>query len=535
MTSHPVVQALAIGGGAAAVASAAAVAGAWAGGALLGAIAAGLILAACYAWRPVDGLVAFGLTILLADTVQHWTVADLRYLDEAAVPLLVATALLVHRRSLSIPAFGWREGALLALVASGVASSVMAEVPASVWIPALALLVKGFGFFYLVGAMPIDAAAVRRISGAVFFVGLVIVAIGVLQFLAPEFAASTFGLPQFEQRRGSIDVVTSVFTHPAIYGWLTVFLALFVFARGTMGQGRWALPLALLLGAASLLSGRRTPIVGLLVGVVTAVARQLSGGRARLRTLAMAAGLVAVVAAVAIPFLGAFYRWTLVEYIEPPELIAEVFSESPDSEALAAMAPRNALYLGAAAIARDRAPLGAGLGRFGSHMSRESYSPMYEAYGIDRVYGLGPDSPIAVTDTFWPMILGETGAIGLLAAVAFFALLGGSLWRAAAMPLPPPVAAFVLGALLVYVESLVRSLTSPIFVAPPIAYFAFGAAGLSLAAVRTCAQQTERRASGGRHLDQSHLRDAVDGSDQVESVQADRAVHGHEHHRLTSG
>jgi hypothetical protein len=33
-------------------------------------------------------------------------------------------------------------------------------------------------------------------------------------------------------------------------------------------------------------------------------------------------------------------------------------------------------------------------------------------------------------------------------------------------------------------DSLVRSLTSPIYVAPPIMYFVFGAAGLSLAVAR---------------------------------------------------
>ena len=47
-----------------------------------------------------------------------------------------------------------------------------------------------------------------------------------------------------------------------------------------------------------------------------------------------------------------------------------------------------------------------------------------------------------------------------------------------------PVRVFTLGALLVYVEAVVRSAASGVFVAPPISYWAFGAAALSLAVRR---------------------------------------------------
>jgi len=278
--------------------------------------------------------------------------------------------------------------------------------------------------------------------------------------------------------------VHSLFTHPALYGWLAVFLSLFLFARFAVLREWWALALSLALGAASLLSARRAPVLGLVVGVAVAVLHQVGAGRARVRILATAVVLVAVMAAVSLPMLGDFYRWTLVEYVEPPELIAEVLSESPDAEVIAPMAPRNALYVGSVAIARDHLPLGAGIGRFGSHMSRESYSPEYASYGLDRINGLRADAPIAVTDTFWPMILGETGVVGLLAALLFFAIVGWQLWRAALAERAPAARALALGALLVFAETLVRSLISPAFVAPPIAYFAFGAAavGIGLAA-----------------------------------------------------
>jgi hypothetical protein len=146
--------------------------------------------------------------------------------------------------------------------------------------------------------------------------------------------------------------------------------------------------------------------------------------------------------------------------------------------------PRVALYAGSVAVARDEFPLGAGMGRYGSHTSRDTYSPIYAEYGLDQVYGLRERRPIAITDTFWPMVLGESGAAGLLAAIAFLALLGRDLWRAAAPTGTVAVRVFTLGAFLVYVEALVRSTTSGVFVAPPIAYWVFGAAALSLAVRR---------------------------------------------------
>ena len=62
---------------------------------------------------------------------------------------------------------------------------------------------------------------------------------------------------------------------------------------------------------------------------------------------------------------------------------------------------RVALYVGSLKIARDDFPLGAGLGRYGSWMSRVDYSPLYKKYGLSRIPGLRERNPKAATDTFW--------------------------------------------------------------------------------------------------------------------------------------
>lgn len=68
-------------------------------------------------------------------------------------------------------------------------------------------------------------------------------------------------------------------------------------------------------------------------------------------------------------------------------------------------------------IARDSFPIGAGFGTFGSYMSAIHYSPVYRIYGISNVHGLIEGATYFTSDSFWPMILGETGIVGLVSIV----------------------------------------------------------------------------------------------------------------------
>jgi hypothetical protein len=458
------------------------VASSWAGSSTaVASAAAAAILSSAWVLRLPEGIAAFGISVLLADTVQFWSGVEFRYLDEITI-ILVALAVATWRRSsMRRSAPGIRATSLLVFALAAIASSLVNDVPAGVWLPALLLVGKGYVFFYLVALAKIEPDALPRVVAPVFVVALAIAAIGVAQFVGGDTVRDLPFLPPYGAQRAGITVVTSLFSHPAIFGWITVYVALFLMARFAVLRDRGALALAMLLSPASLLSGRRTPIVGLLAGVAVLALRQISTGWTATRRLLPVLGVLAVGILVALPLLGRLYDFTVDEYGEPPALVAEVFDEHPDSRLLRDMAPRNALYFGSIAIARDHVPLGAGLGRFGSHMSRESYSPVYAEYGLERIYGLSERYPIAITDTYWPMLLGETGVVGLLAIVTFMASLGRQLWFAARRVEPPAVRAFALGALLVFVDGLVRSLTSGVFAAPPIAYFVFGAAALAVA------------------------------------------------------
>jgi hypothetical protein len=478
---HPVIASLLLALGSAALAFvAAALADAVGLGTAGASIAAALVVAAAFAYRPVDGLLGFGIAILFADTVEYWTGGNIRYVDEAAVVLFVLVAFTVHRGRMRIPTPGWREGALAVFFLAGVISSLIQAVPANVWILGFALLAKTFVFFYLVTSLSVTSEEVRRLSTAALIVGLAVSAVGIVEFLAPDFAIAFMGVIPYARSRGAVEIVNSWFTTPALYGWIAPFLSLFLFARFAVLRERWALVLAFVLGGAGLLSGRRTPLVSMVVSLAVGAVRAMRSRRISWRPVAAIGAGVVLVAALSVWSFGDFYATTFETYVGRPHRIMEVFAEKPRHWRVDVLHPRTALYAGSIAIARDKFPLGVGIGRYGSHMSREEYSPVYREYGLHKVMGLRHRRPIAVTDTFWPMVLGESGVIGLLGCAAFFAFVVRDLWRAA-LPLGPPlVRIFTLGALMVFVEALVRSAAAPVFVAPPIAYWVFGAAGLAL-------------------------------------------------------
>ena len=76
---------------------------------------------------------------------------------------------------------------------------------------------------------------------------------------------------------------------------------------------------------------------------------------------------------------------------------------------------RYQLLIKAFEIAKDCFPLGAGFGTYASHYSGVSYSPLYSMYGLTDVNGLRENATSFISDSFWPMILGQTGYLGLLA------------------------------------------------------------------------------------------------------------------------
>jgi hypothetical protein len=195
--TRPVIQSLAVVTAVSSVAVGAAVLAGWLSGD--GPIAASamavVVITLLFAWRAAEGLAAFGMLVLLDGTVAHWFGTDLQYLDEMAIPALVLGAAVLHRSRIRLPRPGLREAGLGLLMIAALASTLANAVPAEVWLPGLALLAKGFVFFYLVTSLRFGEAELGRISGVFLIVGLVITAIGWIQFVDPSLARGLFNLP----------------------------------------------------------------------------------------------------------------------------------------------------------------------------------------------------------------------------------------------------------------------------------------------------------------------------------------------------
>lgn len=82
-------------------------------------------------------------------------------------------------------------------------------------------------------------------------------------------------------------------------------------------------------------------------------------------------------------------------------------------------AARSALTKTSIQIAYDYFPIGTGFATFGSYFSSVSYSKVYYIYNIYNVYGLQNGNSNFISDTFWPMIIGQFGIIGLICYLLF--------------------------------------------------------------------------------------------------------------------
>lgn len=74
---------------------------------------------------------------------------------------------------------------------------------------------------------------------------------------------------------------------------------------------------------------------------------------------------------------------------------------------------RNVLTMNSLNIAKDNFPIGTGFGTYASWVSGESYSNIYYDYNISTTWGISPDFYEFIADTFWPMIIGQFGVLGL--------------------------------------------------------------------------------------------------------------------------
>lgn len=448
-----------------------------------------VILALAYVWWPAEALLAFAIVVLFYDTLAYYFSGPIKQLDEISVALI--TLIAFARAALRWRAWIWwpRDLAFGLVLVMALISTFVNGVPASVWIPALLLVGKPIAFLYAATWTVIRPWEIRGGMRAALGVACVTLALGLVEVVVPGAFDRVFRLPVFEAR-SSLPVVKSIFVHPGPFGYFMTFVGLFTFAAFLVTrQLRWLL-LGLAFSLGTILSARRRAILSLLAGLGAAFVESLRKRRSPREVFRewwpVATGVGVLLIAFIPVFLG-LVNLTVERFVDPPgDLpgVAAVENDNPPA--------RGALYIGAVEIAGDRLPLGVGLGRYASWMSRMEYSPVYKEYGLDEIRGLGPENPLYATDTFWPQILGEFGVIGLGAYLAFLGSIGYRLWRESGRPEGGSLRVLRLGAGMVFVQALVESAANAMFHSPPRVYLLF----LVIGAVMSIAWRTPASPEG---------------------------------------
>lgn len=82
--------------------------------------------------------------------------------------------------------------------------------------------------------------------------------------------------------------------------------------------------------------------------------------------------------------------------------------------------PRRLFFEYAFKTANTYFPFGSGFATYGSDQAARVYSPLYYKYGFDMYNGMNPEDSAFLSDTFWPMAIGQFGWIGSILYIAVY-------------------------------------------------------------------------------------------------------------------
>jgi hypothetical protein len=345
-------------------------------------------------------------------------------------------------------------------VACGLISSAVRDVPVSLSLTGMFLLIKGLMVGWAAAQLDWDPSAIRWVirGGAVVFG--VAIACAVLNVLFPQAWVSLMKVPLL-YRTGGIPSLIGPWKHPSFFGQIMAMISVAALAYWQVFGQRGRL-VAAVAAVAALLSFRRKTLLSLL-----AASGFLLWRKQRFLLVLLAApalGLIVVIA------------WSAINQALDVTLRQYLFDADET--------PRTLLLLGSGAVAAEYFPFGAGFGRYGSYLAMQEYSPEYVRLGFRDVYGFIPGrAENFATDTFWPAILGETGWLGVAGyaggLVGMAQVIRGSGGHAS--PWVRWAAATAAGW---FILLLVESVAAPVFSGPPTYPFLFAVVGVLIGARR---------------------------------------------------
>ena len=228
----------------------------------------------------------------------------------------------------------------------------------------------------------------------IFNVEKIAIILGSVNFIFPMFYLKFFTFAERYTRFG-LESITSCFNHPSTFGWFMLVCAIIHFTRYKYEDSKRDKIYAIVDIIFALCSFRTKIIIGVIVlFIVFEFIIQRNDIRKYLKAIAL--GTVIVVG-IFITFRGVLEN-TYKLY----------FTSTQGTTA------RGALNDTGVKIMKDYFPLGVGFGKYGTWYASKNYSEYYSKYGISNIYGLKKGESKYATDTFWPAIMGETGAVGLV-------------------------------------------------------------------------------------------------------------------------
>jgi hypothetical protein len=348
--------------------------------------------------------------------------------------------------------------------------SFIYKIPPFIMISQLIIYLKAFLYLYTLASLNITKPLLNLYISAVFGAAVLIFGCGLIDFIAPvPFRRLTGNLTGVEVHYG-LPAVKSLFIHPLLMGWFMSFMALYCFAYFLIKKKTAFLLTSLLFSFGCILSMKVKAIAGL--GLCMAIGYFVAPLSHKLR---------AKIGFVLFPIILIglmLFAPTITDLFETK---INFYFNSENAMELA----RNILTYKSFEIARDYFPIGAGLGRYGSYLSKLYYSPLYYKYGLSRIWGMSKANPFFITDTFWPMIIGESGFIGLALYILIFFLILKFLYKEIKTDQDEDLKAFQLGTLLATIEGIVETIAAPVFVSPPAGFFILSAVGICYALKRT--------------------------------------------------
>ncbi|ROZ62215.1 hypothetical protein EDL96_11040 [Kocuria soli] len=401
---------------------------------------------------------------MLSQTIQTVTgVNALGYGDELGVILAVvlfAGRRLYLRGSIRLHPSMWFFGAFAVL---GMVSSVVNGVPLSTMTTGAFLFLKGPALWFAVAQLDWRREDLPNVAKAGAGFVMFVLATCVVNVVMPGPWNAWIGRMETITERAGFTSLTGPFDHPVGLGTTMsmAFLAILLYRHFVKKS---ALNTALLVGTglACIAAFRRKSIAA---GAVTALGMRavLPGPKAMYLTA------LAVLVPVA-----------LVVGWEP--LMTVVSSTYQEYTADVTETARVRMTLDAISLTLAAFPLGVGFGRFGSFTAGEQYSPLYEDFGYQWIYGMGPGERGGfLSDTFWPAPLAETGILGAVCYAAALFLLAVTGWRLMHHSSWAHVR-WIGGVTVAWFATLgIESVVAPVFVSPPMFALPFVVAGVATA------------------------------------------------------